>query len=380
MVFGAWLIGQSAAAAPADPARKEAAAAVEAGARAFAAGDYARALTGFERAMALRPAPKLHYNIGVCRQQMMLAARERGDAGAEAEHAAAAVASFNAYLREVPGAEDRAEVEATVRGLGGTPLTEPKLKPIPPPREEPGPPVGDVTPPAPEPPPSPEFPPPPSSGGAPGGGAPTVVEGPPPSPEPPPPRGRVGASFGLLAEPQVGLSRLDGAVQGLLIGRIGGFTGARRRVYLGASVMLAAGGKSAEEKLVLTTQTLSFDAEYNHPLGAGRRVELVLGGFASAAREALRIREGQALPSCSARSTGTLASRRGGGGAGGRVGLLVLLGPRRNHEISVRISTAILGFGAGSAAPGCSPRPFAALDVPQARLVIVSDTGYAFRF
>lgn len=378
MLLGTWLIGQSAGAAPEGPGRKEAAAAVEAAAQAFAAGDWARALGHFERAMALRPAAKLHYNIGVCRQQLMQAARERGDAAEEAGQAAAAVASFNAYLREVPAAEDRAEVEEMVRGLGGTPLTQPRLKPIPPPRVEPAETAEPAATAEQDKLPEPDKPPEPGPVEVPGGG---VVPG---APEPPRtefrPQGRVGASLGLLAEPQVGLARLDGAVQGLVIGRIGGFTGARGRVYLGASLMVSAAGNSGTGKPALTMQTLSFDAEYNHPLGQGRRVELVLGGFASGAREGLRTREGQALPTCAARSTGTLASQRGGGGAGGRVGLLVLLGARRNHEISVRISTAILGFGAGTATSGCAPRPFAEVDVPRARLVIVSDAGYAFRF
>ncbi|MCY1006712.1 hypothetical protein OV079_14355 [Nannocystis pusilla] len=114
------LSGQPAIAAPAAPPT-EARAAFEAGAKAYAAGDFDKALAQFERAMALRPSPKIHYNIGVCRQQLMLAARERGDVAAESLHAAAAVEAYKAYLRELPEAEDRVEVEATIRDLGGTP-------------------------------------------------------------------------------------------------------------------------------------------------------------------------------------------------------------------------------------------------------------------
>ena len=168
-------------------------------------------------------------------------------------------------------------------------------------------------------------------------------------------------------------------MQGHLSARIGGFTGGRRRVYLGLGVLLGAAGQTSAEKLGLTTQLLFFEAEYNVPLGTRRRLELALGGVASAAREALRIREGEP-PGCAARTTGKLASQRAGGGAGGRVGLLVLLGPRRNHEIGVRLTTLILGFGGGSAAASCSPRPFAAHEVPQARVLLYSETGYAFRF
>ncbi len=380
----ACLIGAGTAAAQAP--RSEAAAAVAAAAKAFEAGDFAAALAGFERAQALRPAPKLHYNIGLCHRELMLAARERGDAAAEAERAAAAVAAFNAYLQEVPTADDRLEVEELVRGLGGTPLTQPRLKPIPTPREDPPPLVGPSADPPPEseakafdPPLESEakaFDPPP----VPVAGAATQVSGPPTRPaEVPLPGGRVGASFGLMVEPQLRPSRLDGAVQGHLSARIGGFAGARRRAYLGLGILLGAAGQTSAEKLGLTTQLFFLEAEYNVPLGQRRRLELALGGVASAAREALRIREGEP-PTCAARTSGKLASQRAGGGAGGRVGLLVLLGPRRNHEIGVRLTTLILGFGGGSAASDCSPRPFAAHEVPQARVLLYSETGYAFRF
>jgi hypothetical protein len=390
MLVGAWPIGHvSAALSPApagERARKQAAAAVEAGARAFAAGEYARALAEFERAMALRPSPKLHYNIGVCREQLMLAARARGEAAKEAEHAAAAVESFNAYLRDVPGAGDRIEVEETIRRLGGTPLTQPQLKPIPPARgeepgaipdeesdEEPDEEPATAEPPANAEPSASEFPPPPG---------PASEPATPPQertilPAPSLPRGRVGGGFGLLIQPQIPTTRLDGAVQGLLSGRLGGFFGARRRVYVGAGVLLAAAGETAANKLALNTQAVTLDVEYGHPVGQAKRVELVFGGFAIGAREALRARPEQELPACSATS-GRLVSQRGGGGAGGRLGFLVLLGPRKNHEIGVRASTAVLGFGTGTAS--CEPRPFADHAVPRVRLFVFTDIGYSFRF
>lgn len=396
MLVGAWPWGHvSANLSPAtgatDPARKRAAAAVEAATRAFAAGDHARALAEFERAMALRPSPKLHYNIGVCREQLMLAARAGGDAARASEHAAAGVEAFNAYLRDVPAAPDRIEVEETIRRLGGTPLTQPQLKPIPPLRrdehgstpnveardgEEPGVDAADPDASASEEPgeePG-EFPPPPEPPPA----DTTVPPGPPPTVIlPGRPRGRVGGGFGLLGQPQLGTCCLDGAVQGLLTGRAGGFFGARRRVYLGAGALLAGAGQTSASKPVLNTQALLFEVEYGHPLGRAQRVELVAGGFALAAREALRAREGQPLPACSAAS-GRLVSQRGGGGAGGRLGLLVLLGARNNHEIGVRVSTAVLGFGKGTGS--CEPRPFAELAVPKARLLVHADIGYSFRF
>ncbi|WAS98372.1 hypothetical protein [Nannocystis punicea] len=373
-------MGQAAPAAPA-PAATEARAAFEAGARAFAAGDYERALAEFERAMALRPSPKIHYNIGVCRQQLMLAARDRGDGEAESLHAAAAVEAYKAYLRELPDAEDRVEVEATIRDLGGTPLTQFQLKAIPFPK-------GDATPadredPATSPAPAP---------------APPPVPVPDPEPVTPPPpradardstarapgvtplfRGRVGATFGLNAQPQVGTSRLDGAVQGFAMARLGGFVGARRRVYIGGAGLLAGAAVTSSDKLALQMQAVLFDLEYGHPVGRARRVEIVTGGFLVGARETLRIRADAQRPTCAAHSSGALVSQRGGAGAGGRVGLHVLLGARKNHEIGVRLSTAILGFGQGTAATGCEP-PFSQLDVPRARWLVLVDSGYSFRF
>ncbi|MBZ5716046.1 hypothetical protein [Nannocystis pusilla] len=369
------LSGQLAAAAAAP---SDARAAFEAGAKAFGAGDYERALAEFERAMSLRPSPKIHYNIGVCRQQLMLAARDRGDEAAESAHAAAAVEAYKAYLREVPDAEDRLEVEATIRDLGGTPLTQFQLKSIPFPPADAAPadregaattPGPAPTPPVPAPDPAPVAPPP-------GAAAPestSPVEGTPLF------RGRVGATFGLNGQPQIGASRLDGAVQGFAMARLGVLLGARRRVYLGGAGLVAGAAETAKDKLALQMQAVMLDVEVLHPVGRARRLEIVTGGFLVGARETLRIRAEAQRPQCAAHSSGSLVSQRGGAGAGGRVGLHVLLGARKNHEIGVRLSSAILGFGQGTAAAGCEP-PFSQLDVPRARWLILVDSGYSFRF
>lgn len=372
------LSGQPTSAAPAAPPT-EARAAFEAGAKAYAAGDYDKALAQFERAMALRPSPKIHYNIGVCRQQLMLAARERGDVDSESLHAAAAVEAYKAYLRELPEAEDRVEVEATIRDLGGTPQFQ--LKAIPFPRAD-GTPVGRedaATSPAPVPAPPP-VPVPDPAPVAPRAEARDSTSPPSrPAGETPLFRGRVGVTFGLNGQPQVGTARLDGAVQGFAMGRLGGFVGARRRVYIGGAGLLAGAGVTANDKLALQMQAVLFDLEYAHPVGRARRVEIVGGGFLVGARETLRIRAEAQRPVCAAHSSGGLVSQRGGAGAGGRVGLHVLLGARKNHEIGVRLSTAILGFGQGTAAAGCEPS-FSQLDVPRARWLVLVDSGYSFRF
>lgn len=373
-----WLSGQPAIAAPAAPPT-EARAAFEAGAKAYAAGEFDRALAQFERAMALRPSPKIHYNIGVCRQQLMLAARERGDVEAESLHAAAAVEAYKAYLRELPEAEDRVEVEATIRDLGGTPQFQ--LKAIPFPRAG-GTPVGRedaATSPAPVPAPPPVPVPDPAPVAPPPGADARDTTSSRPAEVTPLFRGRVGVTFGLNGQPQVGTARLDGAAQVFAMGRLGGFVGARRRVYIGGAGLLAGAAVTANDKLALQMQAVLFDLEYAHPVGRARRVEIVGGGFLVGARETLRIRADAQRPVCAAHSSGALVSQRGGAGAGGRVGLHVLLGARKNHEIGVRLSTAILGFGQGTATAGCEP-PFSQLDVPRARWLVLVDSGYSFRF
>lgn len=387
------LAGQAIAAPASDPARKQAAAAVEAAARAFAAGDHARALAEFERAMALRPAPKLHFNIGVCHEELMLAARGRGDAAAERAHASAAIAAFNAYLREVPGAEDRAAVEDRIRGLGGTPLTQPQLKPIPPSRpgsQAPADGSASASEPATDPasvePPTREFPPPPSASdpavvpqdyGDPSEVSTPVAPDPvsSPSPDTRPLRGRFGATFGLLAMPQIDARRLQGQVQAALTLRGGGFLGRRGRLYLGGAVLVATAGQAAPDRYALSTQAGLLELEYGRPIGDAQRVALLAGVFGAGVREVVRV-QGARPAACWVGPK--LASQQGGGGAGGRVGLLVLLGARKNHELGVRLSTAVFGFSRGHAS--CGTSLFADLEVPRVRWSVHADTGYSFRF
>lgn len=363
---------------PDDPAKAAARKAAEAGAAAFAVGDFAGALARFEEAMALRPNPKLHYNLGVCHQRLTREAAARGDQGAEARHAAAAIDAFNAYLRDNPDAADRVAVETLVQDLGGTPSTRPRLRdplaplpvaptpastspgPLPKPYEPPDataePPSAPITPPAPIPPTA-------------------------PAPEPPLPRGYLGAATGLVAQPGlVDTPNLDGAYQGMFLVRGGARLGKRRGLELGAQIWLALPGQTDVTRLALSTQALILDVGHAVRLGPNRRLELPLGLELGLAREGLRVRTGQPLPACAAHTSGTLVSARPGGMAGGRLGLAVLVGPRRNHEIGMHIHLAFLGFGPGSAATSCDERPFAAAGVARTRLVLSTSLGYAFRF
>lgn len=361
-----------AAAAPAetpDDARKQAARkAVDAATAAFTAGDFTRALARFEEAMALRPNPKLHYNLGVCHQRLTRAAQDRGDADAEARHAGAAIDAFNAYLRENPDAPDRAAVETLVRDLGGTPATQPQLRdPLAPlPR------VPDDPPPATAPPVAPTITPPP---------APSPTPSPAPSPTPPLPRGWLGAAGALISQPQLlGAAALDGAYQAALVLRGGARLGKRRGLELGAQVWLAVPGQTAATNLALSTQVLLADLGYAFTLVPARRLELPLGAVLGVAREGLRVRPGQTLPPCAAAAAGTLVSARAGAVVGGRIGFAVLVGPRRNHEIGMHIHLAYFGLGRGTAAATCDERPFASAGIARNRLVLATSVGYAFRF
>lgn len=370
---------RSAAAAPpaetADDARKQAARkAVDAAAAAFTAGDFAGALARFEEAMALRPNPKLHYNLGVCHQRLLRQATTRGDLDAEARHAGAAIDAFNAYLRENPDAPDRSAVETLVRDLGGTPATQPQLRdplaPLPTAPSEPADRDPPITP-RPADPPIVATPPPP----------PTTPPPPTAPPAIPLPRGYLGAAGGLMSQPQlIGATLLDGAYQALVLFRGGARLGKRRGLELGAQVWIAAPGQTSTMHLALYTQTILADVGHAFSLGHARRFELPIGAEFGVAREGLRVRPGQTLPACAARTSGTLVSARAGGVVGGRVGFAVLVGPRRNHEIGMHIHLAYFGFGRGSAAASCDERPFATAAVPQSRLVLTTSVGYAFRF
>ena len=112
-----------------DDERKQAARAEVAAAKsAFAAGDLEGAIGHYEAAMDLLPAPKLHYNIGVCHQRLALQAETSQQ---RTLHRDLAIDSYNTYLEQNPRADDRLEVADTIRELGGVPVTMPSLmKPV----------------------------------------------------------------------------------------------------------------------------------------------------------------------------------------------------------------------------------------------------------
>ncbi len=396
LVLVTFVVPASATAAPAPDPR--AVQAVSAGRAAFDRGDYAGAIVQFEAARALRPAPKLHYNLGVCHMRLFRGAEARGDAPTASTHAAAAIEAFNLYLRDRPQAEDRPEVEAMVRALGGSPSTQARLRDTMAPAEPPSLKPTDE--------PTPTEPTPTAPVAAPtstDGPAPTVVPTPTAAPAPttapaptaapaltpPPPalslpRAYLGLRIGLAVQPQLtARADLRGGVQGLLVLHGGARMGLRRRVELGGQLMVAIPDQTGAAPVALSTAALLLDAGYALPLGRSRRFELPVAGFVGVAREALRVTGGRPAPACAIEGGGALVGARAGGVAGGRLGFAVLVGARRHHELGMHLTLAFHGFGpgpSGSSASAC-PAPARVLqDVPRARLVTTAALGYAFRF
>lgn len=345
-------------------------------------GDYTEALGHFERALALAPAPKLHFNIAVCHHRLL--GRHGGDAEPYERHRAAAIAAYNAYLEAAPEAPDRSEVAALVTALGGTPwtpsaqpwtieLVEPDDVPDPPPFD------GWEDPPAPD---DPEDDPPdlPCIDDPPG--PPVAVPLPPPSY-----RGAIGAFVPIGWIAPVALGRSDELVAAPAIGlglRGYGFVGPRRRLVVGAEAALSAQATSPQKRHRYSHGQFALYLGYRHPLGSAGRVELGVDGVLGVASQALVFRGSPRLR-C---SEGPEASRRGGLGSQVRFVASMRLGPKRRHVIAARVGPGLAAFGSGSlAAEGtdgmdCSGEPtaFERFSLPGgAALGVGFDLGYALR-
>lgn len=388
-----------AGAAPSAPQEDAAAAraAVAAGRKAAAAGDFATALARFEEALALRPAPSLHFNIAVCHHNLMLAAAP----GTEAYEAyrRAAIEAYGRYLDASPDAEDRASVDATIEELGGRSKTadtpwvieriDPDDVPVAPSLRDAPEPVDPVSSPA-------------AVGPTPRPPAKGEPADPHASATAPPSRhvGRIGlfvpvtlANLGQLARgtddaAAAGLPAMR-AVPGIGLGLRGAaMLGARRRVAVGGELWATGQPISSRAQPVLVIGTISPTVEYGHPLARGR-LEIGGGGGLGIMLQTLRY-VGDTPPPCSVSERGALSTRPGAL-LSGRFSLSALLGPRQNHELSLRISPGIAGFGPGTRAkdddaatgPLCSERstPFQSLGLSgRAALVVMIDLGYAPRF
>lgn len=105
-------------------AKVDAKAAYQAGTEHFKAGDHVRALAAFERAYKLDPAPVLLYNIARCHEEMGDVAKAR--------------TNFELYLKRVPDAPDRADVERRIRVMQAVAdRNRPIKKTAPPPADPP---------------------------------------------------------------------------------------------------------------------------------------------------------------------------------------------------------------------------------------------------
>jgi hypothetical protein len=102
IIGAAFLLSGSALADERDQARAH----YQRGNQLFHAGDYRGAVLEFQTANKLAPSPILHFNIGLCHDRLGRPKR--------------AIAHYKKYLKKVPNAANRAQVESSIRRLGGS--------------------------------------------------------------------------------------------------------------------------------------------------------------------------------------------------------------------------------------------------------------------
>ena len=349
--------------------------------------DYATALRHFEEALRLQPSAKLHFNVGVCHHRLMM--DHPPGSPAYEQQRGAAVAAYNRYLQAAPDAADHAEVSEMIRALGGTPLSEADPEPWTIELVEPD-----------------DVPDPPGLSDDDGGSesssetpadaptdavadAPTDAPPKPPPDEPPPPRlrGRFGVVLPVVLSNPAELAASDELrpLPGVGLGLRGNaFLGPRRRIALGGELVVTLQPASARTRHRLATSTLGLLLEVRHPLGDGR-FEIGGGGVLGLGTQSLTYRGPDRLR-CAA---GREASRRTGLWAGARLYLAALLGPRRNHELSLRLGPGLGAYAAGTRADEdangnpCTDEPsaFETFGIDEGAALVVSvDIGYAPRF
>jgi hypothetical protein len=354
-----------------DEERKGAAKAeVAAGRAAFSQGEYQAAIDHYEAAMAILPAPKLHYNIGVCHQRLAMQTEAAEDRTRERE---LAVESYNRYLEENPRAEDRLEVAEIIRELGGTPVTMPALKPLfdgeePPDERDPeqGEPDPDVEPGDAEPVDAPPVEPPP-------------VE---PKKPPYPSHGRFGLMFVGGYSPQVArVPAIDAPGMFAIDLHGGGFLGAKRRFLLAVHTMLYSGAALRADGFSFYGYSFGLLGQYTWVVGR-EGLQLSFGGVAGVTGQGLNQREDVPPPICSIARGAQIAGRTGGLFAP-RFDLGILLGVRRRGMISLFVQPSFAVFGVGPRGEQCNPgeTPWTALGVDQRwQFQLWAGAGFSFRF
>jgi hypothetical protein len=374
------LVGRATAAAPPQSERPEsppavgtdeerkakAKEAVAAARAAFSQGEYQAAIDHYEAAMAILPAPKLHYNIGVCHQRLSLEATAAEDRTRERE---LAVESYNRYLEENPRAEDRLEVAELIRELGGTPVTMPALKPLFDGEEQP-----EQTDPAQTDPTQDEV-----------ETTDPVAVAPVQQPKKPPPypaHGRFGLMFVGGYSPQIARAAAVDAPAMIAIDlHGGGFLGPKRRFLLAVHTMLYSGATLRPNGF--SFYGYSFGLLGQHTWVVGREgLQLSLGGVAAVTGHGLNQREDVPPPICSIARGAQIAGRTGGVFAP-RFDLGILLGVRRRGMISFFVQPSFAVFGVGPRGDQCSDgeTPWTTVGVEQRwQFQLWAGAGYSFRF
>ncbi|MFV8753006.1 hypothetical protein ACNOYE_20865 [Nannocystaceae bacterium ST9] len=341
--------------------KAEAKAEVAAAIAAFELGDYALALVHFEAAMALRPAPKLHYNIGVCHQRLSL---QTDEPEARTRRREQAIDSYNRYLEQNPDADDRRDVAAIIRELGGTPVTNTPIKPV---FES----SGSTDEPEPE---GEASPPPDALDGQ--------LDRPAPESKPPPHHGRVGVLLGLgLGSSLIG--NRDIAARGLFMFELhaGGFVGRKRSFLIAAQTNIYTGASLRTDRLSFWALHLGLIGEQQWVV-ARERLAIGLGGVLGLASQSVVEGVNAAPPLCSVNRNSQVAGRNGGQFAL-RFELAALVGARRRGMLMVMLQPTLDVFGRPKGGQDCLPgqSPWEALRVTERwQFLMFAGAGYSLRF
>lgn len=315
--------------------------------------------------MAILPAPKLHYNIGVCHQRLSVQAEAAEDRTRERE---LAVESYNRYLELNPRADDRLEVAEIIRELGGTPVTMPTLKPLFDGEEQPT----DAVQPDPEQ-PDPEA---------------ATVEDPPPQPpkprkQPPyPSHGRFGVMLAGGYSPMLAAAAaIDAPGMFAIDLHGGGFLGPRRRFLLAAQTMLYSGATLRPDGFSFYGYSVGLLGQQTWVFGR-EAIQLAFGGLAALTGQGLNQREDVPPPLCRVERGAQIAGRTGGV-FGPRFDLGILLGLRRRGMLSLLIQPSFAVFGDGPRGDPCSgdQTPWTVLGVNRRwEFQLWVGAGYSLRF
>lgn len=359
---------EPAPAQPSEDERKAAAKAeVQAARAAFSRGEFQAAIDHYEAAMAILPAPKLHYNIGVCHQRLSVEASAAEDRTRERD---LAVESYNRYLEQNPRAEDRLEVAEIIRELGGVPVTMPSLKPL---FEGEGP--GEQA--------DPEQADPEQTNPEQTDHEQLVEPQPPVTPKQPPypSHGRFGIMFAGGYSPMIGSAdSIDAPGMFALDLHGGGFIGPRRRFLLAAHTMLFSGATLQADGFSFYGYSVGLLGQHTWVVGREGAL-LSFGGVAGLTGQGLGQRENVPPPLCSL--DGVQIASRTGGLLAPRFDLGILLGVRRRGMISLLVQPSFAIFGEGPSGDQCTDgqTPWKVLGVGENwDFQLWAGAGYSFRF